>query len=242
MSEAGSPILIVANDITFLAITAPLALALVYQEPRSVVGILAALAMTLILCAGALYDSRGATLTFLAATACTAVVLRFWRYLGALLLAFAILIPIAFFFDTPLLSKFSHIASDGRLSHWATAWSLFLEAPLLGHGLHTFIDTSLHPQGVAWAHSLYLQTLAEQGIVGLLALLPLLSYPTVALWRARRSPIPEQRVLAAGAFGALAGFCLASLVELTLLREWVVLVMFVLLAVAARLRSATVRT
>jgi hypothetical protein len=238
MSEAGSPILIVANDITFLAIVAPFALGVVYQKPHSTVGTVAALALALSFCAGALYDSRGATLTFIAGTACTAAVLRFRSYLVALLLAFAVLISVAFLFESPLLSKFSHIANDGRLSHWATAWSLFLEAPLLGHGLHTYIDTSLHPQGVAWAHSLYFQTLAEQGVVGLLALLLLLSYGTVAAWKSARSPVSEQRILAAGAFGALAGFCLASLVELTLLREWVVLAMFVLLGVVARVKSA----
>jgi O-antigen ligase len=113
---------------------------------------------------------------------------------------------------------------------------MFMDAPLLGHGLHTFVDDSKIP----WAHSLYLQILAEQGIVGLLALLLLLSYATAAAWNAARSPVRDQRILAAGALGALAGFCLASVFELALLREWVVLVMFVVLAVVARIPSATV--
>jgi O-antigen ligase len=92
-----------------------------------------------------------------------------------------------------------------------------------------------------WAHNLYLQTLAEQGIVGLLALLLLLSYATLAAWKATRSIVREHRVLAAGALGALVGFCAASVVELTLLREWVVLMMFVLLAVVGRETSVNER-
>jgi O-antigen ligase len=164
------------------------------------------------------------------------------RYLLALPGALAALLLTAFLFDLPLLSKFAHIANDGRLYHWATAWALFVEAPLLGHGLHTFFDTSVHPQGIAWAHNLYLQTLAEQGILGLLALVLLLSSAAVAAWNAQRSPIRDQHTLAAGALGALVGFCAASVVELTLLPEWVVLVMFVVLAVVARIPSANVRT
>ena len=45
MSDVGSPILIVRNDVTFLAIIAPLSFALLYREPRGMVGILAALSM-----------------------------------------------------------------------------------------------------------------------------------------------------------------------------------------------------
>ena len=118
---------------------------------------------------------------------------------------------------------------SGRLDGWTAAWAMFLDAPLVGQGLHTFHDFA-NP----WAHNLYLQTLAEQGLIGLLALVLLLSCATLAAWRAARSPIREQRILAAGALGALVGFCAASVVELTLLREWVVLVMFVVLAVVAQ--------
>jgi hypothetical protein len=75
IAALGSPILIVPNDITFLAIIAPLALALVYQQPRSLIGALALLALALTACTLTMYGSRGATLTFFVATACTAVAL-----------------------------------------------------------------------------------------------------------------------------------------------------------------------
>jgi O-antigen ligase len=240
--ELGSPILIVPNDVTFLAVIAPFALALAYHEPRRAVGMLALLSVALSLCAAAVYVSRTATLALLASTICTAAALGSRRLLGALLVGFVLLLTAGYLLDFPLSSKFAETGleadagSQGRLRLWTFAWAMFMDAPLLGHGLHTFVDDS----GIPWAHSLYLQILAEQGIVGLLALLLLLSYATAAAWNAARSPVRDQRILAAGALGALAGFCLASVFELALLREWVVLVMFVVLAVVARIPSATV--
>ena len=142
--------------------------------------------------------------------------------------------------DLPLSAKFSETGLDadagsqGRLRLWTFAWAMFMDAPLLGQGLHTFAD-----ERIPWAHSLYLQSLAEQGIVGLLALLLLLSYATLAAWKAARSPIRAQRTLAAAALGVLVGFCLASLFELTLLREWVVTALFIQMAVVARVSSVT---
>lgn len=239
IAALGSPILIVPNDTTFLAIIAPLALALVYHQPRSRTGAAASLVLTLMACTVAVYGSRGATLTFLVGTACTAAALSLKRYLLAIAGIFAVVAVFAYLFDLPLLSKFSQILSDGRLSHWASAWMLFLEAPLLGHGLHTFIDTSLHPQGVTWVHNLYLQTLAEQGIVGLLTLGLVLTYALVMTWKSLRTRARDQRALGAGAFGALVGFCVASVFELALLREWVTIALFVLLAVVARVPSLT---
>jgi O-antigen ligase len=236
--ELGSPILIVPNDVTFLAVIAPFALALAYHEPRSAVGRLALLSLALSLCAAAVYVSRTATLALLASTICTAAALGSRRLLGALLVGLVMVLTAGYLLDLPLSAKFSETGLDadagsqGRLRLWTFAWAMFMDAPLLGQGLHTFAD-----ERIPWAHSLYLQSLAEQGIVGLLALLLLLSYATLAAWKAARSPVRDQRILAAGALGALAGFCLASVFELALLREWVAIAMFVLLAVVARVPS-----
>jgi O-antigen ligase len=223
----------VPNDLAFLAIIAPLSLALVCLQARSPAATLALVSMALSLCAATLYLSRTATLTFLASTICAAAVLRAGRYVFVILIGVLLAAEIDHLNGYPLLTKFLDVGSR-RLDHWAAAWSMFRDAPLLGHGLHTFDDS-----GIPWAHNLYLQTLAEQGIIGLLALLLLLSYAAGAAWKATRSPVREQRILAAGAVGALVGFCAASVVELTLLREWVVLVMFVLAALAARIPSPT---
>ena len=63
---------------------------------------------------------------------------------------------------------------DARLPIWSHAWQTFLQHPLMGQGPHTFSYTSVDGIQVSWAHNLYLETLAEQGILGLAALLTLL--------------------------------------------------------------------
>ena len=239
IAMVGSPILIVPNDVAFLAVIAPLSLALVYLQPRSAVAILALTSMILSLCVAMMYLSRTATAAFLVSVLCTIAALRSGRYVFVVLIGVVSVAGIDFLDRPSLLGKFlSHgfHPGSGRLDGWAAAWAMFVDAPLFGHGLHTYDNGA----GIRWAHNLYLQTLAEQGIVGLLALLLLLSYATLAAWKAARSPVREQRILAAGALGALVGFCAASVVELTLLREWVVLMLFLLVALAARIPSARV--
>ena len=85
-----------------------------------------------------------------------------------------------------------------------TALSMFVDAPILGHGPHTFglfyLDylhrleipawISVDPRPLSWAHNVYLQVLAEQGIVGALALVPKQAqYARVIGQRNPKSPI-----------------------------------------------------
>jgi O-antigen ligase len=236
IQEVGSPILIVPHDVAFLAVIAPLSLALIYLQPRSAIATLALVSMALSLCVATVYLSRTATLTFLASTLCTAAVLRAGSYVFVVLIGVFLTAGIDYLNGHALVTKFlsgGFHPGSGRLDLWAAAWAMFLDAPLFGHGLHTYGNGA----GIPWTHNLYLQTLAEQGIVGLLALLLLLSFSIIAACKTARFPVREQRILAAGALGALVGFCAASVVELTLLREWVVVVMFVVLAVVARVQS-----
>ena len=156
IAMVGSPILIVPNDVAFLAVIAPLSLALVYLQPRSAVAALACVSITLSLCVATVYLSRTAMLTFLAATICTAAVLRAGRYVFVVLVGIVLAAGIDFLDGHTLLGKFLHEGfhpGSGRLDLWAAAWAMFLDAPLFGHGLHTYDDGA----GIRWAHNLYLQ-------------------------------------------------------------------------------------
>ena len=57
---------------------------------------------------------------------------------------------------------------------WRVSWHGFLQAPILGHGAGTFETTWAtnrpNDASIVDAHSLYLQTLDEQGIVGFVLL------------------------------------------------------------------------
>jgi O-antigen ligase len=92
------------------------------------------------------------------------------------------------------------------------------------------------------AHNLYLEVLSEQGISGVAALGFLLASGLSAGRNLRRSEVREAQILGYGAFAGLAGFCLAAAIELTFLRQWVVIMMFLLLGVISRLSSSQKKT
>ena len=85
------------------------------------------------------------------------------------------------------------LATNDRDRYWAAAWQTFLDHPLLGSGAGTFERTWLLYRdvnlGVLDAHSLYLETLAELGPIGLVLLDFICVLPLVAAWRSRSQPL-----------------------------------------------------
>lgn len=122
-----------------------------------------------------------------------------------------------------MLRPASPLGGFERLGHWFVAIKMFERAPILGVGPYTFVDNYLPfyqsyggelPFGVKpeigfipWAHSLYLETIAERGILGFVTLAGIL---TMAWRHAERSV----RV-------ALATFLVMGLFDLTLLKPWI---------------------
>jgi O-antigen ligase len=92
--------------------------------------------------------------------------------------------------------------TENRLPYWEVAWADYRDHPALGSGAGTFGDYWLtHGRGPGFtrtAHSLYLQSLAELGPVGLVLVLAVVAVPLVALAR-RRDPLVAA---AAGAYVA----------------------------------------
>jgi O-antigen ligase len=82
------------------------------------------------------------------------------------------------------------VVSENRLRYWEIAWSDFRDHPLLGSGSGTFGNYLLTHDLTApfsrTAHSLYLQSLAELGPLGLVLVLAVVAGPLVALALARR--------------------------------------------------------
>ena len=232
-----SPILVSRNDLTFLSIIAPFSLALVYRNPRSAVGFFAALSIVLSVCAVVAFQSRGATLTIVVAIASTAAFLRPRLALMFGLAAFALVFIIDALLGFPLVERFISLLEHpvpGRIKQWEIAWTMFLDAPLLGHGLHTFALFHKTP----WPHNLYLEILSGQGMVGFISVMFLLLYGISAAWNTRNAALKDIRFLGAGVFGGMIGFILSGTFELSFLRQWVVIMLFVLLGVITRLYTA----
>ena len=139
---------------------------------------------------------------------------------------------------------FLKLRNDGRVGLWLVALAMFRESPWLGKGVFTFgeyykpswfalrID---FPEGytpeakiIPWAHNLVLEFLAERGVVGLASFVWMVGAALASVRRRLRD------AGAAAAVTAMAGFLGASLVDLTLMKDWVALLLFVLLAVLWR--------
>jgi hypothetical protein len=73
------------------------------------------------------------------------------------------------------------LSGRNRADYWSVAWHSYEDDPLLGAGAGTYARTWLRerpvPQPVTDAHSLYLETLAELGPIGLALLLTALAAP-----------------------------------------------------------------
>src|SRR5262249_31498591 len=84
------------------------------------------------------------------------------------------------------------LSNNGRIALWRTAWQDHQAHPWLGSGAGSYEREWLAhravPMKVRDAHSLYLETLAELGPVGLGLLCAALLVPLTAAWRLRRRP------------------------------------------------------
>jgi cytochrome c-type biogenesis protein CcmH/NrfG len=103
------------------------------------------------------------------------------------------------------------LSSNGRIALWRVGWREFASRPLGGTGAGTFeLAWMEHRPSADQArdtHNLYLQTLAELGVLGLAALLVCLAAPLVATWRSRRNPLVSLT------FGAYVAFLVHGAVD-----------------------------
>ena len=161
-----------------------------------------------------------------------AVPSRFRLALGAALLIVTLLPPVAIVvraggpiavarnawseFSSPspatggdLNRRLFNFAGSGRVEHWRTALDVFEQNPVRGNGAGTFERRwqarEDAPFKVRDAHSLYLETLAELGVVGLGLLVLMLLVPLVAGLTVRRQPYVPAAVAAFVAFAVHAG-------------------------------------
>jgi O-antigen ligase len=91
-----------------------------------------------------------------------------------------------------LQKRLFSFSGNGRAGLWRVAWHDFEAHPLIGSGAGSYEDYWLQhrttPLKVKNAHSLYLETLAELGIVGFALLVVALAAPLVGAFRLRKRP------------------------------------------------------
>ena len=242
----GSTLLLGHNDTVVLALLAPFSLALIWIQPRSLMAILAVIALVLSSAVIVTYQSRGALLTLILAVGLMTFLLNrrvaLWLIVSLLLLA----IVVDAWLGWPLLTKFMGFGQmlDSRFRLWVAAWQVFVDHPFLGTGPHTYglvyreyFQNLTLPDWVGidhrhspWAHNLYLETLAEQGLLGMLALGFLLLRGLTLILRTPNHRLDRlEIIIKAALLVGLLCFMFCALFEATLKRVWALLILAILL-------------
>ena len=113
-------------------------------------------------------------------------------------------------------------SAQHRLQLWATAWRMFMDRPLLGQGLNTFMANYERfrgplEKGIWYAHNCYLQIAAELGIFGLLVFLWMIIRMAISSVRSwKRIDDEFLRYTYLGLFCGIAAFLMHSAVETSL--------------------------
>ena len=252
VSAAGNPTVLVPNDIAMLAIIAPLNLSILYFRANRWQRLLPLLALVSTVGVVGIYQSRGAVVL---------MVVSFCFFFGIRRPKFGIacgflLCLVVFVIDAisgfPLLGKvFSRVTWTQRLPLWSAAINMFADAPLFGHGPHTFAPLyrsylqGVHlpdwvitdPRFTPWPHNLLLEMLAEQGLAGFTSLLFLIAMGLRLGWKSYQRSENRARVLVTGVLASFVSFCVAAIYELSFLRHWAVILLFTLLGAISCLSS-----
>ena len=247
IEQSGSLVFIVPNDIVLLSLLIPFCLYFIRYHNSGLVRVFSGIMIVTTVMCGLWLQSR------------TAILVAGVSLLSYLLLSLRripwhwvfISIVVVLLVDTAaefgLVDKVLSF-NDSRLPLWRAGWQMFLTEPMTGFGPHTYgefyreffsgegmpgnviVDTRHTP----WPHNLYIELLAEYGILGLISFLLVVAAVVRTLHRKlyaeKITPVAKFQM---AAFSSFIGFLLAALVELTFLRMWVVLYLSLLLAIFA---------
>lgn len=110
-----------------------------------------------------------------------------------------------------LTDRLFDLSSSNRVDLWRVAWDRFEAHPAIGDGAGSFQASWFRERPVALfvrdGHSLFFETVAELGVVGLVVLAAALAIPVVAAVRARGAPP------VAAAFAAYTAFLAHAMVD-----------------------------
>jgi len=247
-----SPIITVPNDLLLLSMLVPFALMFLRLDGGT--GWQRGCAVTFLLLAFVciiFFQSRIALTVY--CLACMFFIkwnrpFRVFGLLSGLLISGLLLDHV--FFEGRMASK---IFMFPRFYVWKTAWTMFLDDMLVGKGPGMFRELYFHYLGEAgyvleklgdrrempWAHNLFLELMAERGIIGLTSFSMLIVHPVKRLLQ-KLGKLPMDACRAKREFAILIVFLtlfVGGLVEISLLRLWVITFLFIFIALASALEN-----
>jgi O-antigen ligase len=124
-------------------------------------------------------------------------------------------------------------SNQGRLAVWAKAISISKEHPLLGVGLGAFsyeVNSLSEYRDPIYAHNLYLELLAETGIIGIGLFMAILFVAIQGLRRGLFLSNKKEALLSACLLGSFVWFLIHSFFEMPLYSPVILPLFFLLLA------------
>jgi O-antigen ligase len=254
MEIAALPFFSVPNDLLITVVLAPFPFVTLLSARGAVAKVLAGISLLACLAAMIVYQSRTGVALF--AVMCFGVVVAeakirwqsaLWLSTGVVGL-FVLIDAVTGF---ALLHKFAQLNSlSTRIPLWIAACKMFLTAPWFGHGPGTFsllyegYQSSIHFPGwvrvipqlhAPWAHSLYLEVLAERGLFALLCLLGVI-YAAGRMLKAAWARSKDS--LWIGLTASLTLIVLGGLSEFSVLRYWFSQLLLVVLGMVVALNQS----
>jgi O-antigen ligase len=198
--------------------------------------------------------SRGVLVALVALVLVLARSKRAWPAIGAAAVLVVLLAPAAWQDRVADVGRLDRPEIATRLDFWDAAVSMFQAHPVLGVGLNSFdvayVDLEqtgrsfLPGTGLAapeTAHSLYLNTLAEQGLVGIAALVLLILAAGRMVLALRRSADARIRGFGLGLLGAGIALLVSNLFDVTFVDPKTSMLAWTLLGVGAALQRIDAR-
>lgn len=169
------PYFIVPNDLMVLSIFIPYLVIEGLQHRKNSFKALSIAIIVLNITIFTIYRSRGGLLLSLIAICLSLLILKkhIKNIFCILLFGLMIVFIVDFTLDFQLVEKIM-AGSDSwltRLAPWSAAWEIFKKYPFFGSGPRTF--GIFYPE-MPWVHNLYMETLAEQGLIGIFSLILLM--------------------------------------------------------------------
>lgn len=242
------------NDLALIPIFLPAALTLLVQNPAAWTSRLVLFGLPFALATVILSQSRNAWLGLAVGFATLVACGRRRKPVLAVAALAAALFGLGYTLGVGNVPERAHkileTPHEPRIGHWLVAWAMFKESPVLGKGVHTFgefylpylqkirLPPNITPEVayIPWAHNLYLEILAERGLLGAVGFgAPLLGVILLLRRFLRRDSPQEVRMIVASLAASLLSFLAQGVFDLTFLKDWVLLVFWLLAALVARL-------
>lgn len=241
-------IFVVPNDFLLVSISIPFFIVLLILEEVKVKKVFFAVSIVVCLVAILITQSRSSIAVALIGGYAVLALHRRSFFVGYLFLVFLVFFAIGVIGDFDFVDKIRNysLLCETRIPLWVAAWDLWSERMFLGHGTHSYVDfyqekirsaslpaCSLVDQRLTpWPHNLYLELLSNYGLLGAVPFFVLVVWSLVVTYKAIKNKIHSIRLLAIGNFGALVGLFFSALVELTLVRYWVVVLLFTVFGIS----------